>query len=448
LQKWPYDAVSELMRAKDELAEGRVEAAKALLDGLREKSPLLKQRIDELWAAHFMAAADRHLEAGENGRAIEAYTRFLSAAEGHAAFERQAPPAILRRGLAHYRQNSFAAARSDFRRSAALGQEKAGQWLWAAVNGTADKLYADGKTAAALVAMLGNFGRLGDEDRRYVKTVNLKTSLWRLSYSVSEIFAEIGKPVAAERRGPENQCDRLAAHANDPFKRTRGVPFKNIKAEAAISVCTDIINTSPDEPRFYLQRARAYAKARQYKKEARDLEIAMAKGYPMAFNNMGYAYLQGNGVNMSMERGADLYLETFNRIVRCCGAPVARHLISLRKAMEREAADFRSAGQMLLDWAARLGDPDAHLSLAALHAVGELPVREALGDWRATAYYHLRIAEKLLMLAESKRSAEKAGRDAQAMASTLPEAKIKSLDNAVASWRSETFATLPPWIWK
>jgi hypothetical protein len=58
-----------------------------------------------------------------------------------------------------------------------------------------------------------------------------------------------------------------------------------------------------------------------------DLKAAMAKGYPMAFNNMANALQRGEGVAKDADKAADLYMETLNRVIHCCWVPIARHLL-------------------------------------------------------------------------------------------------------------------------
>lgn len=448
MRKWPYDPFSKYLRAKDHLMAGREEAATTAFADALAQIPSLKDQVAAAWGARLAAAGDRHFAAKENGPAIEAYTRFLFAAEGKAALQEKMSLAILRRGIAYYRQKTYRLAMSDFRRAARLGQKTAGNWLWTAINGAADALFANGETAPALLEMLSNYRRLTVEDRQYIRSVELKTSLWRLSYGVSRLFTEIGSQVRFNSSAQQNQCDILTAHFNDPFKVATGVQFEKITFEAAISACTKLIETSPDEPRLYLQRARAYAKAKQYDKERSDLEVAMGKGYPMAFNNMGYAYLSGNGVEKSIEKGADLYLETLNRIVRCCGAPVAEHLLSLRNREKHLAGDLHAAAHMLLNWSASLGDPSAHELLAAFYIEGESSVGDRDDDARLSAYYHLGLAEKLYFSEAKNHRADRAAENADALARELPGAKIKSLDEPINDWQEAPFTAVPPWILK
>ena len=42
------------------------------------------------------------------------------------------------------------------------------------------------------------------------------------------------------------ECDRLAAHPNDPGKEGAGVAFEKIDAAAAIDVCTKALAANPD----------------------------------------------------------------------------------------------------------------------------------------------------------------------------------------------------------
>ena len=71
-----------------------------------------------------------------------------------------------------------------------------------------------------------------------------------------------------------------------------------------------------------------------------------------------------------MDKSAELRLESTNRTLACCFAPVARHLLSV--ADRHDPAMARRAVGALLSWSAALGSADARDLLAALVADGTL----------------------------------------------------------------------------
>src|SRR5262249_31026734 len=99
-------------------------------------------------------------------------------------------------------------------------------------------------------------------------------------------------------------------------------------------------------------------------------KAAMAKGYPMAFNNMAFAYQHGNGVEEDTDKAADLYLETLNRVLHCCWVAVARHLLVEEEKHDR--AQVRRVVRELTPWAAALGSTHAYELLAELTAQGKI----------------------------------------------------------------------------
>jgi hypothetical protein len=94
----------------------------------------------------------------------------------------------------------------------------------------------------------------------------------------------------------------------------------------------------------------------------------MSKGYPMAFNNMANALQLGKGIAKDEGKAADLYLETFNRVLQCCWAPVARQILAEEDKHDK-AAMRRVVGE-LTRWSAALGSEPAQELLIELNANG------------------------------------------------------------------------------
>jgi uncharacterized protein len=96
-------------------------------------------------------------------------------------------------------------------------------------------------------------------------------------------------------RAPEVECDRLAAHADDPEAVVSGVDFGKIQAQRAIRACERARSQYPSEKRFSYQLARAYLVARNPR--AKELLEELARnGYLAAFNALGFMYDEGIGV--------------------------------------------------------------------------------------------------------------------------------------------------------
>jgi hypothetical protein len=164
----------------------------------------------------------------------------------------------------------------------------------------------------------------------------------------------------------------------------------SIDVPRAISACDQEINAYPDEPRYRYQLSRAHHRAARVAEahkskastEASDavalanLDAAMAKGYPVAFNNMAYKLQRGEGIAKDERKAADLYLETLNRVLYCCWVPVARHILDEEKKHDRTAV--RRIIDALTQWDAALGSQQARELLSELNSNGTLTPTDPL----------------------------------------------------------------------
>lgn len=60
---------------------------------------------------------------------------------------------------------------------------------------------------------------------------------------------------------PASQCDRLAAHLNDPDAKAKGVGEDKLDTQAVINACEAEVAGGPASPRLAFQLARGYLKA-------------------------------------------------------------------------------------------------------------------------------------------------------------------------------------------
>jgi hypothetical protein len=200
------------------------------------------------------------------------------------------------------------------------------------------------------------------------------------------------------RLSPEQitDCDRMAAHPNDPLRRAAGVAFDGITHEAAIAACHQALAATQNEARLLFLRGRAHNRAaddatkrddkvaaeKGFAAALADYEAARALGYPMAFNNLAFRYENGGGVKKDEDKAAELYLEFQNRVVHCCWATVARHLLKEAETLppdsEFNRADVVRVVERLTPWAAALGSEPARELLAELVANGTLKPSQPL----------------------------------------------------------------------
>jgi hypothetical protein len=103
------------------------------------------------------------------------------------------------------------------------------------------------------------------------------------------------------------ECDRLAAHPDDPHKRAPGVSESSMDKPAAIAACQAAVAADPDNPRLNYQLGRALGYSGQGAKAYPYRERAIAGEYPQALFVIGYITMLGiNEQPKDVCRGADL----------------------------------------------------------------------------------------------------------------------------------------------
>jgi TPR repeat protein len=163
--------------------------------------------------------------------------------------------------------------------------------------------------------------------------------------------------IAPSARAPENECDRLAAHPDDPEKVARGVDFTQVEAQAtaAISACALARSQHPGEKRFAYQLSRTYSAAKDYARQKELLEgLVVGEGYAAAFYGLGLMYLRGEGVTedraiavgwlrKSAERGHAAAMETLGRLLLEGNDPKDKPegVVWLRKAADAGRAEAK-----------------------------------------------------------------------------------------------------------
>jgi TPR repeat protein len=95
---------------------------------------------------------------------------------------------------------------------------------------------------------------------------------------------------------PVHECDRLAAHPDDPDRKAEGVPFERIVAERAARACEQAVAAHPGVARFEYQLGRALQKEKRYGEALERYRKAADKDYAPAIFNLGLMYANGTGV--------------------------------------------------------------------------------------------------------------------------------------------------------
>lgn len=101
--------------------------------------------------------------------------------------------------------------------------------------------------------------------------------------------------VAAAQSAPVivTECDRLAAHPNDPDRVTGGVPEREVDTAAAIAACKTAVAADPANGRLNYQLARSLGYAGRGKEAAPYRDAAVKADYPQALFVVGFIHLFG-----------------------------------------------------------------------------------------------------------------------------------------------------------
>ena len=121
------------------------------------------------------------------------------------------------------------------------------------------------------------------------------------------------------------ECDRVAAHPDDPLRVARGVETREMDLPAAIAACRRDLAQDPNNPRLSYQLARAMTYAGQVKDALPYIESSAAQKYPQSLFVTGYLYLSGAYQSpKDMCRAAELIYESaiYGRHAGQLGYPV------------------------------------------------------------------------------------------------------------------------------
>jgi TPR repeat protein len=135
--------------------------------------------------------------------------------------------------------------------------------------------------------------------------------------------------------GPASQCDRLAAHLNDPQARARGVSDEALDAPAVIDACEAEAAADPASPRLAFQLARGYLKAGRVEDAIEQLVAAGKGGHGGALAYLGDLYLDGGA---GLEPDPALAHTLYQRAAEAGFTPAKAMLAQFEDFTERAAA--------------------------------------------------------------------------------------------------------------
>jgi WD40 repeat protein/tetratricopeptide (TPR) repeat protein len=361
----------------------------------------------------------------------------------------------------HFKRQEEQAAR-DFGEAAKLGHSDADGWRWWAKNGIASQQTDRGALVEALLISLSNFLDLSPQLRTVAISVggseDLGLQLPAVFRPMARLYAELmhssGKTLHA------TECDQLASHPDDPLRVASATTADKLDAVLALAACNEAINRDSSQGRLYLERVRAHAKAAEDAHKAAnealsakhsaakfsDLKVAMAQGYPIAFNNMGVYYRDGDGREKNSDHAAGYFVETFNRIVVCCAVRIAQHLLQVEDQFDRPTI-YRAVRE-LLSWASDLGDAHAAEMLAGLYAAARVMPADSGVDGGVAAYASFKIAARLFHALGNDQDARRVETRLDELTVSLSSAQIELARARVDGWTQVPFALPPRWLGK
>ena len=347
-----------------------------------------------------------------------------------------------KRAAEKYRETNTA-----WREARRLGHPDAAQGIWSSSLRINDAYLDLNRPIDALLHVFTAYTALSAKEKEQIGYQNLIVDTVKLSYPLSVIHA-----IAAQNGidpSSVEECDRMAAHQYDPYRIAPPVKFSKIPGSQAVEACREAMSRLGKVPRLLLQHGRALSAANKSAQAVAAYRAAADLDYPIAWNNLGYMYEAGDGVDKDMSRAATYYLGYFNRLSRCCVADAVRYMLTQRSAHDPSQVDATAGA--LLSWAAALGNASAHEQLGSLYRAGTLtPPTDGLvpdgieGDAAATAYLHFRLAEKLY--GEDQKAAGRAGRLARELEKGLDAATRARVASAISSWKPHTLDGTPPWL--
>jgi TPR repeat protein len=119
-------------------------------------------------------------------------------------------------------------------------------------------------------------------------------------------------------------CDREAAHPDDPNKVLPGRTSREMNLDTAIRVCRVDLAKDPNNPRISYQLARSLTYAGKVTEALPFIERAAAQKYPQAMFVVGYLYLEGSYASPKNPcRAAQLIRESaiYGRLAGLLGYP-------------------------------------------------------------------------------------------------------------------------------
>lgn len=106
---------------------------------------------------------------------------------------------------------------------------------------------------------------------------------------------------------PLGDCDRLAAHPEDPQRVHAGIPITALDEERAVAACETALAAAPESARFRFQYGRALDKFGSFQDALGQYRVAAKARYPAAQYAMGLIFERSNVMPFNKMKAARWY---------------------------------------------------------------------------------------------------------------------------------------------
>ncbi len=106
---------------------------------------------------------------------------------------------------------------------------------------------------------------------------------------------------------PLGDCDRLAAHPEDPQRVHAGIPITALDEERAVAACEAALAAAPESARFRFQYGRALDKMGSFQDALGQYRVATKARYPAAQYAMGLIFERSNVMPFNKMKAARWY---------------------------------------------------------------------------------------------------------------------------------------------
>jgi TPR repeat protein len=190
---------------------------------------------------------------------------------------------------------------------------------------------------------------------------------------------------ASAQNVPPQDCDRLAAHPDDPEAKAAGLPLDKIDAGKAIAACESAVRQNAENATLNFQLGRAYERAGNFAAAVHQYQKAADTNYAASQSSLGMMYVRGLGVARDDAKA----LELFRRAADQGYAPGQANVGTM---YQQGRGVTKNSGEAL-KWYRLAGDKNyalAQLNLGLMYAYGDGVEKD---DAQAVKWFRLAVEQ-------------------------------------------------------